>query len=261
MITDTKTSLRLKLLPLGILLVITGSLYFSACGTTFTRREQSDSSTADKQRGTEIAKRSSAEAASELESDSGTDTPNFQAPVATGPAPQWVKSRPFEPGFFYGIGRAKRDSQKEEPMAVARSRALSDLASQLSAEVEENVYIEQSESTDGESVSFVRMETNTVVETHLPELDEVKSYRAEDGTVWYLVGLSYNNWQNWLNPEQKETRQRVIDTVRYSSKASYGERLQKIRNALVTLQEAPFSSEMQGSLWGEQGNLEALLRN
>lgn len=98
------------------------------------------------------------------------------------PAPDWVKSRPFNTAYYTGIGITKKWGTPDNYKSDARQKALADMAGQINAKVSSTSVLHQIENKKGVSEMFSNNIKSSSLE-FLEGYEEVDSY--EDETYYY----------------------------------------------------------------------------
>jgi hypothetical protein len=99
------------------------------------------------------------------------------------PRPQWVKSRPFNPGAYIGIGSAPKLSSGSDHQIQAKNQALSDLASEISINISGSSLLYQMEDNDDYRESFQ---------------SNVKTRTAEQLSGYEVSGIYEDERQYWV---------------------------------------------------------------
>lgn len=101
--------------------------------------------------------------------------------------PEWVKTRPFRPGVYTGIGSAPKVGTGADHQSQAKYQALNDLASEISVTISGSSLLYQAEANDRYAESFQSsVKTRTVEQLTGYELSGI--YEDEDQYwVWYTL--------------------------------------------------------------------------
>jgi hypothetical protein len=70
-------------------------------------------------------------------------------------APEWVASRPHDPGYYIGIGTCSKVSQPLDYQTIAKKNALNDLASEISVRVQGETFLNSLEVNKNFSEEFI----------------------------------------------------------------------------------------------------------
>ena len=95
------------------------------------------------------------------------------------PKPEWISNQPHVENYWFGIGSVEKPYFGSDIREEARSKALSEIASQISVDVTasfEKVNTEHNLSLDEFSKSIVKIRVNN----NLPNIEIVDSYESKN---------------------------------------------------------------------------------
>jgi hypothetical protein len=102
--------------------------------------------------------------------------------------PAWMKQKPIIPGYYIGIGSAKKVGTSSEYIANARKDALADLAGEVSVQVSSTSVYHTIESRYGHIESYdQRIETS--VDDYLEGFEPIEIYENDD-SYWVYYSIS-----------------------------------------------------------------------
>ncbi len=104
------------------------------------------------------------------------------------PAPYWVQSRPVIPGYYIGIGWARKTRNVFQYQQAARQNALADLAGGISVTISSNSVLHAFESNLGFREDF----TTTIEASSMEELEgyEIAGTWEDENSYWVYYRLS-----------------------------------------------------------------------
>lgn len=104
------------------------------------------------------------------------------------PQPDWVRSRPITPGYYIGIGWARKTANVHQYQQAAKQNALSDLASEISVSISSNSVLHAFESNLGFREDF----SSTIQARTQEELAgfEIMDTWEDQGNYWIYYRLS-----------------------------------------------------------------------
>ena len=108
----------------------------------------------------------------------------FFIACSTHPEPGWIDSQPIAENYWFGVGSVEKPFYGSDIREEARSKALSEIASQISVDISgsfEQVVTEHNLSLD----EFAKSVVNTRVENNLPNIEIVDSYESKNR--YYLL--------------------------------------------------------------------------
>lgn len=149
-------------------------------------------------------------------------------PEHTSPQPYWIKSRPVSPGYYTGIGWARKNSNINQYQQSAKQNALSDLASEISVNISSNSVLHAFESNLGFREDF----SSTIQARTQEELEgfELTDTWEDQDNYWVYYSLSASRYS-----EIKDTRKNDAATLAASHLKNALERREQgnIRMSLV----------------------------
>lgn len=129
-----------------------------------------------------------------------------KVPEHTSPQPSWIKSRPVTPGYYTGIGWARKNSNIHQYQQAAKQNALSDLASEISVNISSNSVLHAFESNLGFREDF----SSTIQARTQEELEgfELSDTWEDQDNYWVYYSLSASRYN-----EIKESRKNDAATL------------------------------------------------
>ena len=117
------------------------------------------------------------------------------------PEPQWITSQPNAENYWFGIGSVEKPFFGDDIREEARSKALNEIASQISVDVSasfEKVTTEHNLSLD----EFAKSVIQTRVDNNLPNIEIVDSY--ENKNRYYLLArLSQKTYYETIEKKRR----------------------------------------------------------
>jgi hypothetical protein len=102
--------------------------------------------------------------------------------------PAWMKQKPIIPGYYIGIGSAKKVGTSSEYIANARKDALADLAGEVSVQVSSTSVYHAIESKYGHIESYDQR-IETAVDDYLEGFEPIEIYENND-SYWIYYSIS-----------------------------------------------------------------------
>ncbi len=146
------------------------------------------------------------------------------------PQPDWVKSRPITPGYYTGIGWAKKTQNVHHYQQTARQNALADLAGGISVTISTNSVIHAFESNLGFREDF----SSTIIARTQEDLEgyEIVDSWEDDNNYWVYYRLPVTRHQQ-VTAEKKARAARL--SAGHLDNALESRREGRIRHSLVQL--------------------------
>ena len=150
--------------------------------------------------------------------------------------PEWVKTRPFRPGVYTGIGSAPKVGAGADHQSQAKYQALNDLASEISVTISGSSLLYQAEANDRYAESFQSsVKTRTVEQLTGYELSGI--YEDDDQYwVWYTLDKAV------YASDKKTRKQKAIELALFhrglaKDHLTAGEDILAIENYLKALED------------------------
>jgi hypothetical protein len=140
-----------------------------------------------------------------------------QAPVPE-PRPAWVQQRPVQPGYYLGIGVARKINGGFEHMEQAKKNAFNDLVSQIQVTVQANSIqsqLERNRVFTDEFRSFTRLSSNVAIEDY----ELVDSWQNEQ-EYWIYYRLSINDFQRQRERRMQKAMAQSLDAYERAGEAA-----------------------------------------
>ena len=125
----------------------------------------------------------------------------FFIACSTHPEPGWIDSQPLAENYWFGVGSVEKPFYGSDIREEARSKALSEIASQISVDISgsfEQVVTEHNLSLD----EFAKSVVNTRVENNLPNIEIVDSYESKN-RYYLLARLSQFTYYETIEKKRR----------------------------------------------------------
>jgi hypothetical protein len=125
------------------------------------------------------------------------------------PRPEWVQNRPILPGYYVGIGVARKTGSSFDHIEQAKRNALNDMVSQIKVNVQANSIqsqLERNRVFSDEFRSFTRLTTDLKIENF-----EVVADWQNDREYWVYYRLSVADYQEQKNRQITAATQLALD--------------------------------------------------
>ncbi|MBM3436901.1 MAG: hypothetical protein FJY07_11875, partial [Bacteroidetes bacterium] len=99
--------------------------------------------------------------------------------------PEWMKQKPIIPGYYIGIGSAKKVGTSAEYTAQARKDALADLAGEVSSTISSTSVLHTIETEYGHSETYDQT-IKTTVDDYLEGFEPAEAYETADSYWVYF---------------------------------------------------------------------------
>ena len=132
----------------------------------------------------------------------------FFIACSTHPEPGWINSQPIAENYWFGVGSVEKPFYGSDIREEARSKALSEIASQISVDISgsfEQVVTEHNLSLDEFATSVV----NTRVENNLPNIEIVDSYESKN-RYYLLARLSQITYYETIEKKRRNAVKTAI---------------------------------------------------
>jgi hypothetical protein len=171
--------------------------------------------------------------------------------------PVWLDSYPTEPGYYVGVGSAKTGDQGAD-MATARTRALVDLVSSISTQIQSEVLVSAGEDSAGNAFEEALHTIRETVDQHVREVEIADHYYTEADGYWVYVRLDKAIWASIQTEEMDQLARRIVSLVEpefEGDRATLAARLGTLWKAWTLLMESPYAGVLEAGLLGESGVL------
>ncbi len=125
----------------------------------------------------------------------------FFMACSTHPEPGWISNQPNAENYWFGVGSVEKPFYGSDIREEARSKALSEIASQISVDISgsfEQVVTEHNLSLD----EFAKSVVNTRVENNLPNIEIVDSYESKN-RYYLLARLSQITYYETIEKKRR----------------------------------------------------------
>lgn len=156
-------------------------------------------------------------------------------------APEWVDSYPKDPAFYTGIGLSN-SGDREQDLDIAYSRALKNIASEISVSVESSNTLNKTVISDGDSTDFDMKVTeylSTQVNLDLRFIEMVDSYYQKNVGQWIYLRLNREQWKEFEDREVERVLKSVITTLD-NLNGSYSHQLEELNELEKMVSGHPF---------------------
>jgi hypothetical protein len=117
--------------------------------------------------------------------------------------PAWIKEKPSTPGYYVGVGSAKKVGLPSQYINNAKKDALADLAGEVSVQVKATSVFHTIETNYGLTESYSqRIETTT--SSYLEGFEPVDAYENED-TYWVYYRIRQDTYHEVREKKKKES--------------------------------------------------------
>lgn len=183
------------------------------------------------------------------------------ASCASTPAkPDWITDYPADSDYYVGIGSSNTGNEAEDN-EIARKRAMSNLAAEISAVIMSEVNIRTID--DGSSYESRAMEDITqLVEQNLKAVETVDAWYSSDSGYWYYMRLNKAEWLRIQQREMAEIERRVknlVEPVLGNKNRTIAEILPVLIDGWTIVAESTYTGMIDTQLMGESGALIDLL--
>jgi hypothetical protein len=175
--------------------------------------------------------------------------------------PDWISNYPADSAYYAGIGSSNTGNEAEDS-EIARKRAMSNLAAEISAVIMSEVNYRVSEDSSG-NVEEQAMENITqLVEQNLRAVETVDAWYSPDSGYWYYVRINKAEWLRIQQREMADIERRVknlVEPVLGNNNRTVAEILQALLDGWTIVAESPYPGMIDTELMGERGALIDLL--
>ena len=127
--------------------------------------------------------------------------------------PSWMKQKPIIPGYYVGIGSAKKVGTSSEYIANARKDALADLSGEVSTQISSTSVYHTIENNYGHVESYDQR-IETTVEDYLEGFEPVEYYENND-SYWVYFRISKETYA--AKKELKKQEALMTALAKYNS--------------------------------------------
>jgi hypothetical protein len=174
-----------------------------------------------------------------------------------GRRPEWISQHPANQLFYIGIGGSQTGNQANDQQ-IARSRALSELSSEIFASVKSTLDITATDSS--ETGDSYQVEQNIIqkVQQDLEAIETVETWYSEVDGFWYYLRLSRADWEAIQERRAQELIQRIGEMFSAPFRDTLSE-LKTIDRAYTEYRNNYTGRKVLMDLFGERGSIDTLL--
>ena len=132
----------------------------------------------------------------------------FMLACSSRPTPEWITSQPKTEGYWFGIGIVEKPFYGNDCRELARSKALSETAAQISVDISasfENMVTEHNLDLDEFSKSVIQ----TRVDNNLPNIEIMDFYESKD-MCSLLIRLSKSTYYQTIERQRRNAVQSAL---------------------------------------------------
>ncbi len=180
---------------------------------------------------------------------------------STSAKPGWMINYPVDNNYYIGIGGSSTGNQAEDN-EIARQRALSTLAAEISAEIISEINIRATSDDKGNAEEQVREEITQHVAQNLKAIETVGSYYSSSDGYWYYLRLNKAQWRAIQLREMKDIERRVkniVEPVLGNKSRTAADAFTVLIDGWTIVNESPYPGMIDAVLMGENGKLIDLL--
>lgn len=175
--------------------------------------------------------------------------------------PDWVTNYPADNAYYIGIGSSDSGNEADDN-EIARKRAMSNLAAEISAVISSEVNYRTSEDNMGNVEQQAQEEITQLVEQNLKAVETVDAWYSPDAGYWYYMRLNKAEWMAIQKREMADIERRVkniVEPVLGNPDRSVADILPVLVDGWTIVAESPYPGMIQTQLMGESGALIDLL--
>ena len=175
----------------------------------------------------------------------------------TGEKPGWMTQRPAGSLYYVGIGGSRTGNQADDK-EMARSRALSELSSEIFTSIQSSLDIQTTDSS--ESGESYRVEQNIIqkVQQDLEAVETVDTWYTDEDGYWYYLRLSRADWETIQEKRALELSSRIDEMFSDVFRDTLSE-LKTIDRAYTEYQDSYTGRKVKMELFGKSGSVDTLL--
>jgi len=177
---------------------------------------------------------------------------------ATTPAkPDWITDYPADNQYYIGIGSSNNGNEAEDN-EIARKRAMSNLAAEISAVIMSEVNIRTTDDNLGNYESRAMEDITQLVEQNLKAVETVDAWYSPDSGYWYYMRLNKAEWLRIQQREMAEIERRVknlVEPVLGNKSRTISEILPVLIDGWTIVAESTYTGMIETELMGEKGAL------
>lgn len=175
--------------------------------------------------------------------------------------PSWITDYPADNAYYIGIGGSSTGNEAEDN-EIARKRAMSNLAAEISAVIMSEVNYRTTEDNKGNVEEQAMEEITQLVEQNLKAVETVDAFYSPETGYWYYMRLNKAEWLAIQKREMADIEKRVknlVEPVLGNNGRTIAEILQVLVDGWSIVAESAYPGMIDSTLLGEQGKLIDLL--
>ena len=165
------------------------------------------------------------------------------------PEPEWISNQPHAENYWFGIGSVEKPYYGSDIREEARSKALSEIASQISVDVSasfEKVTTEHNLSLD----EFAKSIVQTRVDNNLPNIEIVDSYESKN-RYYLLARLSQSIYYETIEKKRRNAVKTALGLLEKAESGFMAQSFTSLNDAMLEISpymDVPIKGEYpQGS--------------
>lgn len=168
--------------------------------------------------------------------------------------PAWVERYPHDPDYYIGIGSADTGDRGAD-LDEAFAKAYAAMAAEISLEIESQIEINKSVTTESGATEDFAQFIRQSVEANLKAVEKVDSYFHPDTGQWAFVRLNKAEWAAIQAREIAALKERVENLFTSETAPTLGEKLSLLSRARTILLESPYANITEGTIDHQNGIL------
>ena len=186
----------------------------------------------------------------------------FITACASTPAkPDWMMNFPVDNAYYIGVAGSNTGNQAEDN-EIAKNRAMSTLAAEISAEIISEINIRTFEDNKGNAEQAVEEAISQHVAQNLKAVETVDAFYSPEDGYWYYLRLNKAEWLAIQRREMADIERRVknlVEPVLSNTDRTIAEILPILVDGWSIVNESPYPGMIETNLMGENGMLIDLL--
>jgi len=175
--------------------------------------------------------------------------------------PDWMINFPIDNAYYIGIAGSSTGDQAEDN-EIAKQRAMSTLAAEISAEIISEINIRTSEDNKGNAEQAVEEAISQHVAQNLKAVETVDGFYSPEDGYWYYLRLNKAEWMAIQKREMADIERRVknlVEPVLGNPDRTIAEILPVLVDGWSIVNESTYPGMIETTLAGENGMLIDLL--
>jgi hypothetical protein len=181
--------------------------------------------------------------------------------ATTPPKPEWITDYPADNDYYIGIGSSNNGNEAEDN-EIARKRAMTTLAAEISAVIMSEVNIRTTDDNLGNYESRAVEEITQLVEQNLKAVETVDAWYSPESGYWYYMRLNKAEWLRIQQREMADIERRVknlVEPVLGNKNRTVADILPILIDGWSIVAESTYTGMIETEMMGEQGALIDLL--